>query len=57
MSKKRYEFVPIYKCRKCKEIVGTMGEIYFVPKEEYGYLITEDNALERLEPYSGKRKP
>lgn len=26
MSKKEYEFAPVYKCRKCQEIVGSMGK-------------------------------
>lgn len=56
MSKKEYKFVPVYKCRKCKEIVGAMGEAYYIPKEEYGYSISEESALERLEPYSGKTR-
>lgn len=56
MSKKEYEFVPIYKCRKCKEIVGSMGEICFFPREEYGYLISEESVLDRLEPYSCKTR-
>ena len=56
MSKKEYKFAPIYKCRKCKEIVGSMGEVYYVPKEEYDYSISEESALERLERYGGKTR-
>lgn len=56
MSKKRYEFVPIYRCRKCQKIVGTMGETYFADKERDGYSISEEYALERLESYSSKTR-
>ena len=56
MSKKRYEFVPIYRCRKCQEVVGTMGETYFADKVKDGYSISEEYALERLESYSNKTR-
>lgn len=56
MSKKEYEFAPAYKCRKCQEIVGSMGETLYSPREEYGYFISEESALERLESYSGKTR-
>ena len=56
MSKKRYEFVPVYKCRKCKEIVGTMGETYYADKVKDGYSISEEYALERLEPHSNNTR-
>ena len=54
MSKRYYEFTPIYKCRNCQEIVGTMGELYHVPKMEQGYEIGEEDALERLEKFCGR---
>lgn len=56
MSKKQYEFVPIYKCRKCKEKVGTMGEAYFADKEKDGYFISQEDALEQIECYSSKTR-
>lgn len=56
MSKKQYEFVPIYRCRKCQEIVGTLGETYYADKVRDGYAISEEYALERLERYSGSTK-
>ena len=56
MSKKEYEFIPVYKCRKCKEIVGSMGGIYFFPREEYGHLISEESVLDRLEWFSNQTK-
>lgn len=56
MSKKEYEFEPIYRCRKCQEIVGSMGETYYSPREEYGYFMSEESALDRLEPQSCKTR-
>lgn len=56
MSRKQYKFVPIYKCRKCQEIVGTMGETYYADKVKDGYPISEEYVLERLESYSGETR-
>lgn len=50
------EYAAIFKCRKCKQLIGDMGVHIWLTRTENGYEMSEYDDCERLDRFSNQTK-